>query len=74
MVYATICPFFPTRLLTHEKRANGAYTCSLDELEILTDKWIYFIENAENLEVIPKNIDDKGLLAAYKDANKHTWS
>jgi predicted transposase/invertase (TIGR01784 family) len=47
---------------------------TIDELENLTDKWIYFIKNAENLEVIPDNVDDKGLLSAYEEANQHTWS
>ncbi len=46
----------------------------IDELENLTDKWIYFIKNAENLDVIPENVDDKGLLSAYEEANQHTWS
>jgi predicted transposase/invertase (TIGR01784 family) len=40
----------------------------------ITDKWIYFIKEAENLDVIPENIDDEGLQAAYQDANKHTWT
>ena len=45
----------------------------VDELESLTEKWVYFIKNAENLDVIPENIDDEGLIEAYKDAEKHTW-
>jgi predicted transposase/invertase (TIGR01784 family) len=47
---------------------------TIDELENLTDKWIYFIKNAENLDVVPDNVDDKGLLSAYEEANQHTWS
>jgi predicted transposase/invertase (TIGR01784 family) len=46
----------------------------LNELETLTEKWIYFIKNAENLDVIPENIDDEGLKSAYQEANKHTWT
>jgi predicted transposase/invertase (TIGR01784 family) len=46
----------------------------IDELDTLTDKWIYFIKNAENLEIIPDNVNDKGLLSAYQEANQHTWS
>lgn len=46
----------------------------LPELVEVTDKWIYFIKNAENLEVIPENVDDEGLEAAYRDANKHAWT
>jgi predicted transposase/invertase (TIGR01784 family) len=47
---------------------------TIDELENLTDKWIYFIKNAENLDVVPDNVNDKGLLSAYEEANQHTWS
>jgi predicted transposase/invertase (TIGR01784 family) len=46
----------------------------LHQLENLTDKWIYFIKNAENLDVIPENVDDEGLKSAYEEANKHTWT
>jgi predicted transposase/invertase (TIGR01784 family) len=46
----------------------------LNELETLTEKWIYFIKNAENLDVIPENVDDEGLKSAYQEANKHTWT
>ena len=31
-------------------------------------------KEAENLDVIPANVDDEGLKAAYQDANKHSWS
>jgi predicted transposase/invertase (TIGR01784 family) len=44
------------------------------ELQSLTEKWLYFIKNAENLDVIPEDIDDDGLLSAYKEANKYEWS
>ena len=43
------------------------------ELKTLTEKWVFFIKNAENLEVIPENVDDEGLIEAYKDADKHSW-
>jgi predicted transposase/invertase (TIGR01784 family) len=46
----------------------------LNELETLTEKWIYFIKNAENLDIIPDNVDDEGLKNAYQEANKHTWT
>jgi predicted transposase/invertase (TIGR01784 family) len=46
----------------------------LHELDTLTEKWIYFIKNAENLDVIPENVDDEGLKSAYQEANKHTWT
>jgi predicted transposase/invertase (TIGR01784 family) len=40
----------------------------------LVDKWIFFIKNAENLDVIPEDIKDKGLKSAFEDANKHNWT
>ncbi len=50
------------------------FTKGLKEIDNLVDKWIYFIKNSENLEVIPENINDTGLLTAYKDAEKHNWT
>jgi predicted transposase/invertase (TIGR01784 family) len=44
------------------------------QLETVTDKWIYFIKEVENLVVIPENLDDEGLTEAYKDANKNSWT
>jgi len=46
----------------------------LHELMSLTEKWVYFIKNAENLEVIPDNINDEGLKSAYEEANVQTWT
>lgn len=46
----------------------------LYELSTLADKWIYFIKNAENLNIIPNDITDEGLLSAYEGANQHTWT
>lgn len=45
-----------------------------NELNDTTDKWIYFIKEAENLDVIPENLNDEGLKEAYEYANKNTWS
>lgn len=45
----------------------------LEELVEITDKWIFFIKEAENLTIIPENVDDEGLKEAYHDANKHFW-
>ncbi|OWY24382.1 transposase [Sphingobacteriales bacterium UPWRP_1] len=45
----------------------------VDELETLTEKWVFFIKNAENLDLIPENVTDEGLIEAYKDADKHSW-
>ena len=46
----------------------------LKELREITDKWIYFIKEAKNLNVVPDNVDDDGLKAAYTDANKFSWT
>lgn len=50
------------------------FTKKLEALETLTEKWIYFIKNAENLDVVPDNIHDKGLKSAYEEANIQTWT
>ena len=44
------------------------------DLTDITDKWIYFIKEAENLDVVPSNLNDDGLKEAYADANQNTWS
>ena len=43
-------------------------------LDNITDKWIYFIKEAENIDLVPENVDDEGLKEAYADANKNTWT
>lgn len=50
------------------------FKLKLQELTTLTEKWVYFIKNAENLAVIPDNINDEGLKSAYEDANVQTWT
>jgi hypothetical protein len=35
---------------------------------------IAFREKAPNLDVIPENVNDEGLIHAYEDADKHNWS
>jgi predicted transposase/invertase (TIGR01784 family) len=45
-----------------------------NELESVIDQWVYFIKNAENLQVIPENLKDEGLKFAYEDADKHNWT
>ena len=45
-----------------------------NELNSIIDQWVYFIKNAENLEVIPENIVDRGLKGAYEEASKHNWT
>jgi predicted transposase/invertase (TIGR01784 family) len=43
------------------------------ELITPTDKWTYFIKNAESLKVIPSFVDEEGLLTAFQEADKHNW-
>ena len=50
------------------------FTKDLNECQTLTDKWIYFIKNAENLEVIPPDVNDEGLKEAYTESDKHNWT
>jgi predicted transposase/invertase (TIGR01784 family) len=46
----------------------------LNELETILDKWIYFIKEAENLEMIPKEFESKEeFIEAFKIATQHTW-
>ena len=49
------------------------FTLKVDELNTLIEKWVFFIKNAEDLDVIPDNVDDEGLREAYKDADRHSW-
>jgi len=46
----------------------------IKETKTLIEKWVYFIKNAENIDVIPADINDGGLIHAYEDADKHQWS
>ena len=43
-------------------------------METLIEKWIFFIKHADELEVIPANVEDEGLREAYKDADLHSWN
>jgi predicted transposase/invertase (TIGR01784 family) len=43
------------------------------QLKTSIDKWTYFIKNAENLDVVPDNLNDEGLAEAYIEADKHNW-
>ncbi len=46
----------------------------LSELDNVADKWIHFIKEAENLAIMPDNLNDEGLQEAYQFANKNTWT
>ena len=46
----------------------------LEELETILDKWIYFIKEAENLEMIPKEFESKEeFIEAFEIATQYTW-
>ena len=45
-----------------------------NELTTIIDQWVYFIKNAENLELTPTSVKDKGLKNAYEDASKFSWT
>ncbi|MFK7799943.1 MAG: Rpn family recombination-promoting nuclease/putative transposase [Aureispira sp.] len=47
---------------------------TMEELVTLVDKWIFFIKNAKNLDIVPDNTIDLGLIEAYKDAEKYSWN
>lgn len=44
------------------------------QLQTIIEKWVYFIKNASNLDVIPSNTNDEGLAEAYRYASKQTWT
>lgn len=44
------------------------------ELSNIIDKWIFFIKNADSVEVMPDNVDDEGLKEAYEAAAQHNWT
>ncbi len=44
------------------------------ELKNIIDKWTFFIKNADELEVMPENVDDEGLKEAYEEAAQHNWT
>ena len=50
------------------------FTKTDKELTSIIDQWVYFIKNAENLEVIPETITDNGLKEAFAEANRYNWS
>ncbi len=50
------------------------FTKELKNCKSLVDKWIYFIKNAPNLDVIPADVKDEGLKHAYEDADRHNWT
>jgi predicted transposase/invertase (TIGR01784 family) len=49
------------------------FTKQENELETTLEKWIYFIKNAGDLEVIPASADLRPLRVAYEVANSFSW-
>ncbi len=46
----------------------------IKDVKTLIEKWVYFIKNVSDLEVIPENVEDTGLKHAYEDAAQYNWS
>jgi predicted transposase/invertase (TIGR01784 family) len=44
------------------------------ELKNIIDEWAFFIKNADELDVMPSDVDDEGLKEAYEEAAQHNWS
>jgi predicted transposase/invertase (TIGR01784 family) len=44
------------------------------DLKTLVEQWVFFIKEAETLEVVPEGMDDPGLKAAFEQANIQTWT
>ena len=50
------------------------FTLQESELETVTDKWMYFLRQAPNLDHIPTNSNTEALQQAYQIAEQHTWT
>jgi predicted transposase/invertase (TIGR01784 family) len=50
------------------------FTKSESELETVADKWIYFIQQADNLDHVPENANTPALQEAYDIAAQHHWT
>ncbi|MEM7659458.1 MAG: Rpn family recombination-promoting nuclease/putative transposase [Bacteroidota bacterium] len=50
------------------------FTKKREEITSLVEKWVYFIKEADNLEVWPEHLEDDGLKSAYEEANIQTWT
>jgi len=49
------------------------FTKKEHELVHILDKWVYFIKNAKDLDVIPDHVDEPDLHTAYELANQFGW-
>jgi predicted transposase/invertase (TIGR01784 family) len=51
------------------------FTKTLGELKDIKDKWIYFVKNAGDMTMIPKELEEpKELREAFETANQMRWS
>ena len=50
------------------------FSKNVSELDSIVDKWIYFIKNAAELDVIPSVITERPLIEAFDTANQMRWS
>jgi predicted transposase/invertase (TIGR01784 family) len=51
------------------------FTKALEELKGIKDKWIYFVKNAGNMKMIPKEMEEpKELREAFESAKQMKWS
>jgi len=47
----------------------------LNQLETITDKWVYFIKNARKMDMIPKEFENiEEFQEAFKIANQYNWN
>jgi len=82
-------PNYTTRHLILEENTNGHYfkdfelnfvelpkfNKGLGELPDVKDKWIYFVKNASDMTIIPKEMQEpKEIREAFEAANRLTWS
>jgi len=47
---------------------------SEEELETVEDKWIYFLKNAKNLEVVPETMKESEIKSAFESLKKFGWN
>jgi predicted transposase/invertase (TIGR01784 family) len=50
------------------------FTKSESELETPAEKWIYFLQHADDLDRVPENTNIPALQEAYEVAAQHTWT
>ncbi len=50
------------------------FTKTQTQLESVVDKWIYFLQHADDLDRMPENTNTHALKDAYEVAAQHTWT